>query len=251
VTEAGEAVYVYGVMASSAPSIPAVDGVGSAPVRAVRHTGLAALVSPIASTDLRARDVRAHWRVLEHAFEQTTVLPVRFGTVMTNEDEVRDRLLEPNAERLVELLDAMKGLIQLNVKGRYDEDSMLREILRASPALEQLRARAQRPGAPMADQIALGQRVEREIEHQRARDTAAVRGALEALAVSTREQEVRHPEAFNLAFLVARESTDTFSAAVGSLRDELADRIEIRYVGPVPPFHFSDTQLDAGDHAWA
>jgi hypothetical protein len=238
-------------MASSAPSIRAVDGVGSAPVRTVRHTGLAALVSPITTTDLRARDVRAHWRVLEHAFEQTTVLPVRFGTVMTSEDDVRGRLLEPNAERLVELLDAMDGMIQLNVKGRYDEESLLREILRETPALERLRARAQRAGAALADQLALGQQVENEIERRRARDTAAVRGALEGLAVATRDQEVRHPDAFNLAFLVARESTDTFSAGVGSLRDELEDRIEIRYVGPVPPFHFADTELGAGEHAWA
>lgn len=250
-TEADEAVYVYGVMASSAPSIPAVDGVGSAPTRAVRRGGLAALVSPITSTDLRARDVRAHWRVLEHAFEQTTVLPVRFGTVMANEDDVAERLLEPNAERLAELLAAMDGMIQLNVKGRYDEESLLREILRETPALERLRMRAQRAGAPVAEQIALGQQVENAITQRRARDTATVRTALEGLAVATRDQEVRHPDAFNIAFLVARESTDTFSAGVGDLRDELADRIEIRYVGPVPPFHFADTELGAGEHAWA
>ena len=250
-TEAGEAVYVYGVIASSAPSIPPVDGVGSVAVRAVRHAGLAVLVSPIADTALRARDVRAHWRVLEHAFEQTTVLPVRFGTVMSNEDDVRERLLEPNAERLAELLEAMDGMIQLNVKGRYDEQSLLRDILRETPALERLRARAQRPGAPMAEQIALGQQVERAIAQQRARDTEAVRSALEGLATASRDQDVRHPDAFNIAFLVARDSTDDFSEGVGSLRHALGERIELRYVGPVPPFHFADTELGAGERAWA
>ena len=237
-TEADEAVYVYGVMASSAPSIPPVDGVGSAPIRAVRHGGLAALVSPITNTDLRARDVRAHWRVLEHAFEQTTVLPVRFGTVMTNEDDVAERLLEPNAERLAELLAAMDGMIQLNVKGRYDEESLLREILRETPALERLRTRAQRAGAPVAEQIALGQQVENAITQRRARDTAAVRAALEGLAVATRDQEVRHPDAFNIAFLVARESTDTFSAGVGepARRARGSDRDPVR--GSSPPVSF-------------
>lgn len=250
-TETSEAVYVYGVLASSAPSIPPVDGVGSAPVRVVSHAGLAALVSPITDTDLRARDVRAHWRVLEHAFEQTTVLPVRFATVMTNEGEVRDRLLESNAERLAELLEAMNGMVQLNLKGRYDEESLLRGILRETPALERLRHRAQRPGAPMAEQIALGQQVEHAIAQRRAGDTAAVRGVLDGLAAASRDQEVRHPDAFNIAFLVARDSTDAFSEGVAKVRHELEERIEIRYVGPVAPFHFSDTELGAGGRAWA
>ncbi|HEX3975231.1 MAG TPA: GvpL/GvpF family gas vesicle protein [Solirubrobacteraceae bacterium] len=249
-TEPPGAIYVYGVTPGAATAIPPMDGVDRAPVHALRHAGLAALVSPIGKTDLRAADVRAHWRVLEHAFEHATVLPVRFGTLMESEDEVRRRLLEPNEDRLTELLQAMNGLIQLNVKGRYDEESLLRGILREAPALARLRERAQRSGA-MADQVALGQQVERAIEQRRAQDTATVRGALEDLAVAARDEQVRHPDAFNLAFLVARKSTDAFSQRVGRVRDQLEERIEIRYVGPVPPFSFAESELGEGERAWA
>ena len=248
-TEPDAAVYVYGVTTTVA-AMPPVDGVDSAPVRTLRHAGLAALVSSIHKTELRAADVRAHWRVLEHAFEHATVLPVRFGTLMEREDEVRGRLLEPNEDRLTDLLEAMRGLIQLNVRGRYDEESLLREILREAPALARLRERAQRSGA-MADQVALGQQVERAIEQRRAQDSASVRGALEAIAVAARDESVRHPDAFNIAFLVARDRTDTFSESVGNLRDELGERIEIRYVGPVPPFSFADSGLGAEARTWA
>jgi gas vesicle protein GvpL/GvpF len=250
VTEPHQAVYVYGVTTSAAAPIPPMDGVDSAPVLALPHARLAALVSPIRRTELRAADVRAHWRVLQHAFEHSTVLPVRFGTLMESEDDVRGRLLEPNEDRLIELLEAMDGLIQLNVKGRYDEQSLLREILRGAPTLARLRERAQRSGA-LADQVALGQRVERAIEQRRAQDTATARGALEGLAVAARDEQVRHPDAFNIAFLVARENTETFGEGVGSVRDKLGERIEIRYVGPVPPFSFADSELGAGERAWA
>jgi len=64
VTQPAHAVYVYGVTAATAAEIPPVDGVGAAPVRALTHSGLAALVSPVSRTELRAKDVRAHWRVL-------------------------------------------------------------------------------------------------------------------------------------------------------------------------------------------
>jgi len=105
----------------------------------VEHADLMALTSRLRRPRLAARDLRAHWRVLEQAFERTTVLPVRFGTVMETEDDVRERLLAPNAERLSALLEEMSGLIQLNLKGRYDEDALLRQIVRENPAIDKLR----------------------------------------------------------------------------------------------------------------
>jgi gas vesicle protein GvpL/GvpF len=248
VTQLEQAVYVYGVTSST--SIPPVDGVDSAPVRTLPHAGLVALISSIGRTELRAADVRAHWRVLDHAFEHGTVLPVRFGTLMESEDEVRDRLLEPNHDRLVELLDSMAGLIQLNVKGRYDEERLLRRILQENPALRRLRERIDRSGV-LADQITLGQQVEQEIGARRVADTAAVRRALEGRAVAARDEQVRHPDAFNIAFLVARDRIDEFGLGVGEVRDQLADGIEIRYVGPVPPFSFADSELGTEQRAWA
>jgi hypothetical protein len=250
VSERHEAVFVYGVIASSAGPIPAATGVDSAPLETVRHAGLAAVISRISRTELRAADVRAHWRVLEAVFEHATVLPVRFGTVMETEDEVRDRLLEPNRERLVELLDAMDGLIQLNVKGRYDEEALLRGILSESRPLARLRERADRSGA-FADQVALGQQVEQEIERRRAVDATTVRHALDPVAAAAREEPVRHPDAFNIAFLVARDAIDGFGAGVSRLRGEIGQRIELTYVGPTPPFSFADAELGAEARAWA
>lgn len=249
-TDRHQAVFVYGVTASTSLPIPPMDGVDSTPVTALPHAGLAALISPISRTELKAADVRAHWRVLESAFKHDTVLPVRFGTVMESGDEVRDRLLDPNAERLTGLLETMQGLIQLNVKGRYDEASLLRSVLRQSPALARLRDRAERSGT-LADQVNLGRQVEQEIERQRARDTATVREALASLAASARDEPVRHPDAFNVAFLVARDGTDAFGAGVARVRDALGDRIDLQFVGPVPPFSFADSELGAERSAWA
>ncbi len=249
-TQLDEAVFVYGVTAGSALPIPEIEGVDSAPVGTLAHGGLAALVSPISRTELRAADVRAHWRVLERAFEHATVLPARFGTVMETEDEVRHRLLEPDEERLTGLLKTMDGLIQLNVKGRYDEELLLRGVLRESQGLTRLRERAERSGT-LADQVNLGRAVEDECERRRAADTAAVRAALEGLAVAARDEPVRHPDAFNVAFLVARDGMDAFGAGVARVRDELGDRIDIRFVGPVPPFSFADSELGAEERTWA
>src|SRR5215212_10337165 len=99
------AVYVYGVLAAEEQPRISPTGVEGAEVRTVEHAGVAALVSPVRASALdAAREVRAHWSVLGEASKRATVLPVRFGTVLGSEDEVRDRLLGANAERLATLL---------------------------------------------------------------------------------------------------------------------------------------------------
>jgi hypothetical protein len=113
-----------------------------------------------------------------------------------------------------------------------------------------LRDRAERSGT-LADQVALGQQVEREIERRRAMDATMVRQALDPLAVAARDESVRHPDAFNIAFLVARDGTDGFGAGVSQLRDKIGERIELSYVGPTPPFSFADAELGAEAGAWA
>ncbi len=242
------AVYVYGVSPKTGRELPSVHGVEDGELHGVEHDGLLALTSRLRRARLAASDLRAHWRVLEQAFEQTTVLPVRFGTVMESEDDVRERLLEPNAERLSALLEQMSGLMQLNVKGRYDEDALLRQIVQQNPAIAKLRAGvAQRSAeAAPAEQFRLGQMVEGEVALHRDRDTAEALEALEPSALAVRAEEVSHPSAFDLAFLVERSGEARFNEVVHHLRERFAPRIELRYVGPLPPFSFAQADLTSG-----
>lgn len=248
-------VYVYGVLSGSDQARVSVGGVEDAEVRTVEHAGLAALVSTLDADALAAaREVRAHWRVLEEASKGATVLPVRFGTVMEGDRAVRERLLEPNAGRLTDLLGELAGRVQLNVKGDYDEERLLREVVRASPAVAALRERVRElsEAAGYYDRIRLGELVAAEVARRRERDAAVALERLQPLAVTARAEDVSTPDgAFNLAFLVEGGEVDTFSEAVGRLREELGERVALRYVGPLPPYSFAETDLDAGVAAWA
>ena len=253
--QADARVYVYGVLAGAdAPNVSA-DGVEQAHVRTVEHAGLAALVSTLGSEELAAaREVRAHWRVLEDASNSATVLPVRFGTVLEGDRAVREQLLEPNAERLTEMLDELAGRVQLNVRGDYDEQQLLREVVRTSPQVAALRDRVSRvsDSAGYYDRIRLGELVAAEIAARREQDTALAMARLEPFAVSARAEEISSQNgAFKLAFLVESAEMDTFGEAVGLLRENLAERVTLTYVGPLPPYTFAETDLSAGTAAWA
>jgi phage gp37-like protein len=253
--DAGARVYVYGVLSSSDQAAISVGGVEKAEVRTVEHAGLAALVSSLEADALAAaREVRAHWRVLEEASKSATVLPVRFGTVMESDAAVRERLLEPNAERLTDLLGELAGRVQLNVAGDYDEDGLLREVVQASPAVAALRERVRRVSetAGYYDRIRMGELVAAEVGRRREQDTALALERLEPLAARASVDEASTPSAaFKLAFLVDGDDVDEFSEAVGGLREALAGRVALRYVGPLPPYSFAEADLIAGTAAWA
>jgi hypothetical protein len=255
VPHADASVYVYGVLRSAdAPNVSA-GGVEQAQVRTVEHAGLAALVSTLEGDALAAaREVRAHWRVLEDASKTATVLPVRFGTVLEGDRAVRERLLEPNAEQLAELLTELAGRVQLNVAGDYHEQELLREVVQTSPQVAALRERVSRlsDSAGYYDRIRLGELVAAQIAARRDQDAALAMGRLEPFAVSARAEEISSQNgAFKLAFLVEGGEVDAFSEAVGRLREDLGERVTLSYVGPLPPYSFAETDLSAGTAAWA
>jgi hypothetical protein len=256
-TQAAEStVYVYGVLSASDASRVSSAGVDGAPVRTVQVGELAALISDLDAAAIgAAREVRRHWRVLDEATAGgATIVPVRFGTVMAGDDAVCEQLLEAHREHLRALLDHLTGRVELAVKGRYDEERELADIVRSSPAVARLRERIGRisPEAGYYERIKLGEMISAALEQRRAADGDRALARLEPLAVAVQAQPPAGADgAFDLAFLVERERIDDFSAAVTRLGDELGERIELRYVGPMPPFHFADAELAEGSPAWA
>jgi hypothetical protein len=70
--------------------------------------------------------------------------------------------------------------------------------------------------------------------------------------VDVREEAPSGPDAaFNLAFLVERGGQERFTQAVREVADELRERADVRYIGPLPPYSFADSELSAGSAAWA
>jgi hypothetical protein len=243
-------VHVYGVVRSSAN--PEVVEHGA---RLIAHRDVAALVSDIERDELDAVHVlRTHWRVLERAGSSTTVLPVRFGTVMTDDRAVIEAFLEPSHDELVARLEEMAGKVQLTVKGFYEEEALMASVVARSPTIARLRerVRALPEAAAYYKRIELGQLVAAEVERTRERDAQEIVERLEPLALAARlEPPSTIESAVNAAFLVDEQRIDEFSKGVSALGRELAGRIRLRYVGPLPPYSFTDEGTIAGSGTWA
>jgi hypothetical protein len=96
----------------------------------------------------------------------------------------------------------------------------------------------------------LGELVAAAVEQVRERDAAWVLERLQGLAVAANSEPAGGIDgAVNAAFLVERERAEEFAQAVSAAADELAGRVALRCLGPLPPYSFASEQID-GVPAW-
>lgn len=244
--ESTQPTYVYGVLAAPA-SPPETEGIAGAALQLIADERAAALVSrlPEDGLTLGREELKAHSRVLEQALEQGTVLPMRFGVVMEGEQAVRRDLLAAHRQELDEQLERLAGMVELKLRAVYEEQALLRQVVAENRQIDE-RRRALRgldEDATYYVRIELGELVAAAVQQIRERDAERILAALEPLASASAVADPGHERvALNASFLLARAEIGRFDEAVERIGREHAQRLRLKYTGPLPPHSF--VQLD-------
>ncbi|MEU1370594.1 GvpL/GvpF family gas vesicle protein [Streptomyces sp. NPDC005803] len=232
--------YIYAITGADHPlPLNGLHGVGepASALRTLSTDRLAAVVSD-APEGLRAkrRDVMAHQGVLEALMAGGATLPMRFGLVGPDDDEViaaLDREADAYGERLAEL----DGQVEYNLKAGRDEEDLLREIMTESEEIRQLNERTRAQGSH-DDRVALGELVAREVAERHRREAEDVAARLADVVTRNSHAEPAPQQFLNLSFLVPRARTDAFVAAVQREADQRGDAYSFTLTGPLPPYSF-------------
>lgn len=239
--------YVYGVVGAGI-AVPPGPGIDGAAIRLVASDGIAALVSDV-ERDLRfgRQAMTAHAKVLEQAIANGSVLPMRFGVVMTDDDQVREELLDRNQAQLGSQLEDFAGKIELKLRATYDEGRLMREVVSEDQDVARLRdsLRGVPDDASYYGRIRLGELVSEAVERKRQLDSGLILGTLSPLALAIEVGEVNHERVIlDASFLVEQERIDEFDSAVDELGRKQEARMRFKYTGPLPPHSF--VRLEAG-----
>jgi Gas vesicle synthesis protein GvpL/GvpF len=234
--------YVYGIVEATATR-PRGRGIGGAPLQLIIGEDAAALVSELSTNRLRLgrEEVLLHAQVLDRALARGPVLPMRFGVVMVDDDDVRGRLLDEHGPDLRAQLTEMQGKVEIRIRATYEEQSLYRDVVRDNPQIASLRTSvAERPAdAGYYDRIRLGEMVAAAVERRRERDAHTIIDALGEHAKAVETGEVSHERVVAQAsFLVERSRLDEFNASVDQVAETYGGKIRFKYTGPLPPHSF-------------
>lgn len=233
--------YVYGITGADHPlRLEEVSGVGEspAPLRTVRTGSLTAVVSD-APDGLRAkrRDVQAHQRVLEVLMGDGATLPMRFGLLAPDDEQVASAL-DAEGDHYRARLDELDGRVEYHLKVARDEDDLLREIVTHSDQVRELRERTRdQPGAH-DERVALGELISHEVS---ARSSAEAEELTQRLAPAATRLSAGEPSSthfLSVSFLVPEDEVETFVQAVGRESDQRGDAYTFTLTGPLPPYSF-------------
>lgn len=238
------AMYVYGLAPASVELPPDLRGLGpTGEVTTIQYGQLAALVGDV-ETDrpLGTRDdLLAHEKVVDTVATETTVLPMRFGAVVASRDAVVEELLAPHHDKFLSILSELEDRVQFTLKGRYELDTVLREVISEDTEVLELREHVQAlpEDASYYDRVRLGELVVAALERRREGDAAVIHERLSPLAVATAVHQSAEPEdVVNTGFLVERKKQQEFEQAVEKLGAELVGRMRFRLLGPLAPYDF-------------
>jgi Gas vesicle synthesis protein GvpL/GvpF len=237
------ATYVYGVVrTSAAPKIDAAGVGGRARVRTLSDGELTAIVSDVDPGFVEAgrEDLERHMAILEQVALSATVVPLRFGTVMPDDDAATAELLRARAAELQELLAALDGRVELSLSGTYDE-RIFGEVVAEQPEIAALRerVRGRDENATYYDRIRLGELVAQAMAAKRQHDTEQVLAKLRPLADDVRVGDAAHERSvLSASFLVHRDRLPEFDRAAEAVAAQNRSRIRFRYAGPLPPYDF-------------
>ena len=241
--------YIYGIIEEPHPRRFGFSGIGSADVYTINHESIAAVVSntELSEIDPTRKNVQAHTIVQEELLKEYNLLPMGFGMVAAGEGEVR-RLLENNYDGLLGELYRLDNKIEVELKVFWDQETVIKEIQGESQELSRLQNKINAASSPLEVRnllIEAGKLVESIVQDWKAKYAELVYTILQELSYEAR---VNNPlgirNLLNASFLIEKSRESEFKEQVYKLDIRFQDRMNFKYVGPLPPYNFVNLKLE-------
>jgi hypothetical protein len=240
-----EGKYVYCVVESAQERGFGPIGVGprGEEVLTIGYDDLSMVVSnhPMTGCAASRENLIAHQRVIERMMgEFDSVLPVKFGTIASGAEEVRN-LLDRRRREFKDRLGRMDHKVELGVKGLWrDMNVVYAELLCENPALKRRKEALKKKGDRDAqERIKLGYLVKEALEAKKPRQAEEIVDCLRPSSYDHRLNQTIGDEMFmNAAFLVGRGREMEFDNIMDDLSAEYKETMRFLYAGPLPVFNF-------------
>jgi hypothetical protein len=244
----GQGCYLYAIADAVDNVTYEMPAVNDAMVYSIEHGSLVALVSNISEKRIRPerKNLVAHHAATKKMMEQSTILPMAFGTISASPEAVF-KILQKNRNTFLEQLDRVRGKVEMGLRVTWDIPNIFEYFVNKHADLAQLRdvVMGKHRGPSQDDKIELGRLFDRLLADDRETHTENVIAALEDCCDDIIENDVREErEVMHLACLVSREDTKIFEDRVFKAANLFDNSFSFDFNGPWAPHHFVNIALD-------
>ncbi|MCK9426997.1 MAG: GvpL/GvpF family gas vesicle protein [Ignavibacteriaceae bacterium] len=248
---AKEGKYIYCIIDTKQDRYFGSIGVGNRgdEVLTIGYDNLGMVVSnyPLAQIDVNHENMLAHEKVIETVMKEfDSVLPVRYGTIASNADEIRN-LLDRRYREFKNLLRDMDRKIELSVKGLWGNmDVVFKEIIEENKEIKKAKEEVQNIGEEISVQskIEIGKLVDEALQQKKEKESQYIIDTLQKTYIDLKLNKTLGDEMFiNASFLVDRGREKEFDNIMNDLSEEFKDRIKFKYTGPLPVFNFTNIAI--------
>jgi hypothetical protein len=240
--------YVYCILdwdENKAPAQFGNIGIMESPVYTVGYKRLAAAVSniPFKQMESNLNDIVSHQRVVEAAHQVGTVLPVRFGVILKDEDGIK-KLLATSYKDYGDKIEQLHGKDEIGVKVLLSKSSMkkIREIASSSEDAQKIKAEMSesKPGTAYFLKLRLDDAVKNETLKIIDRMVGEIHRALGESCYQSKVLKNDMGEiVLNASYLVDRKMVEGFDDTLKKLRDKYeAEGLTLHRSGPWAPYSF-------------
>lgn len=236
--------YIYGVVAAVERMEFGGIGIGEKPVHTI-GTGTLAFVVSKSDRDEYVADslnLSEHERVLETVMKQTTILPMRFGTVAENEREMM-LMLRKHHHAFRRALAKLEGKVEVEIEVLWrDMKKVFDEIVEANPKLKRLKS----SDAPKQrdDVIMAGQMVYQLLQEKKKKEAEGIVRSLKKHALEFQTDSSTADEIIMRgSFLIDKTRLAEFDRALDAVDAKAGALMRFKYFGPMPPYGFTNMRL--------
>jgi len=213
-------------------------------VLTIGYDDLSMVVSnhPMSKFVVNSENMLAHEKVIEEVMKEfDSVLPVRFGTIASDADEIRN-LLDRRYREFKNLLRDMDHKVELGVKGIWKNmDIIFKEVVEENKEIKKAKERIEKDRGKenIKAKIEIGRMVEKALRKKKEKEAERFADILRRAYIDHRLNKTIGDEMFmNAAFLVDKGREKEFDNIMDYLSEEYRDRIKFMYAGPLPVFNF-------------
>ncbi len=240
--------YIYAIVAGAEPRTYRALGLQGKDVYTITDGRVAAVVSGLAGPKIRPEraNLTAHQAVLKRLMEETTPLPMAFGTIAASPQAIRGILIR-NRHAFQEQLQRVAGRVEMGLRVTLDVPNIFEYFVNTHAELRMARDRlmSARHEFTQEEKIELGRMFDRLLNEDREEHTRKVERILAPLCAEFKSNPRRNEqEVMNLACLVGRDAPEAFSAGVFAAAKLFDNSFAFDYSGPWAPHNFVELDLE-------